>query len=160
VDPLAPDVVEVHGDIERLGALLGRAVVAFADARSPSDYGLPCASLTRELAGIGGRPPQARKRRSARTPKRSKSGGNVQAARMPEPQPRSPAPPHAPAPELEPQLAGVLDRVRHGQDTLAELCLGQSDCDELATALTELELLGLLRRGDNGRYLPCTEHLR
>lgn len=62
--------------------------------------------------------------------------------------------------KLEPQLAGVLDRVRHGQDTLAELCLGERDCDELAVALTELELLGLLRRGSDGRYLPFTEHLR
>jgi predicted Rossmann fold nucleotide-binding protein DprA/Smf involved in DNA uptake len=77
------------------------------------------------------------------------------------------APPTAPkpaapadSPVLEPRLTSVLDRVGHGEDTLAKLCIGEQDCDELAIALTELELLGLLQRTQNGHYLPSAGHLR
>jgi DNA processing protein len=67
-----------------------------------------------------------------------------------------PAPAHmtmAP-PGLEPKLAAMLERVANGEDTLAKLCAGKQTCGELTLALTELELLGLLRRDQDGRYLP------
>lgn len=56
-------------------------------------------------------------------------------------------------PGLEPKLVAVLERVAHGEDTLAKLCAGKQTCGELTLALTELELLGLLRRDQDGRYL-------
>jgi predicted Rossmann fold nucleotide-binding protein DprA/Smf involved in DNA uptake len=59
------------------------------------------------------------------------------------------------SPELEPNLVAVLERVAHGEDTLAKLCEGKQTCGELTLALTELELLGLLRRDQDGRYLPA-----
>jgi DNA processing protein len=65
--------------------------------------------------------------------------------------------PAADAPTLLPALARVLERVGRGEDTLARLLAGGSQPGELALALTELELLGLLRRGDAGRYLPSAE---
>ena len=65
--------------------------------------------------------------------------------------------PAADAPSLPPALANVLERVGRGEDTLARLLADGSQPGELALALTELELLGLLRRGDAGRYLPSAE---
>jgi DNA processing protein len=64
-----------------------------------------------------------------------------------------PAPAAAAAPELAPETAAVLERVAGGEDTLAKLCAGKPACGDLALALTELELLGLLGRGEDGRYL-------
>jgi predicted Rossmann fold nucleotide-binding protein DprA/Smf involved in DNA uptake len=58
-------------------------------------------------------------------------------------------------PGLEPKLVAVLERVAHGEDTLAKLSAGNQTCGELTLALTELELLGLLRRDQDGRYLPA-----
>jgi DNA processing protein len=55
--------------------------------------------------------------------------------------------------ELEPRLARVLERVSSGEDTLAKLT-ARGAPGEIAVALTELELQGLLLRGDGGRYLP------
>ncbi len=57
--------------------------------------------------------------------------------------------------ELQPRLASVLDLVSGGQDTLAKLAARGAHADEVAIALTELELCGLLSRGDGGRYVPC-----
>jgi predicted Rossmann fold nucleotide-binding protein DprA/Smf involved in DNA uptake len=276
-DPLAPDVIEVHGGIERLRRVLGRDIVAFAGAHNPSDYGLRCArTLAREiaaagvtvaiaeddlgtaaragalqaggetivlgslhtcdrlavqstlalladlvivveadeersgltaasvaasrgvaiaavpgpidspasrlsnrliadegalslrgaehaldaLAGVGvRRPRQARKRRCSRPHDGAKRSARAKAAALPES--HLPAPPHGAESELEPRLAGVLERVRGGEDTLAKLCLGERDCEERALALTELELIGLLQRSPDGRYLPSAAgHLR
>jgi DNA processing protein len=56
-------------------------------------------------------------------------------------------------PVLEPRLVHVLARVKSGEDTLAKLCAGESACEAFAVALTELELLGALRRAPDGSYL-------
>ena len=56
--------------------------------------------------------------------------------------------------ELEPRLARVLERVSSGEDTMAKLTARGDASVEVALALTELELQGLLSRGDGGRYLP------
>ncbi len=55
---------------------------------------------------------------------------------------------------LRPQLREVLERVGEGIDTAEKLTRGASDAGELLQALSELELLGLLARGDGGRYVP------
>ena len=62
--------------------------------------------------------------------------------------------PPASAPELEPHLARVLERVGRGEDTLAKLVGRDTESEEIALALTELELQGVLLRGDGGRYVP------
>jgi DNA processing protein len=55
---------------------------------------------------------------------------------------------------LEPDLREVLARVGDGLDTAEKLTGGAADAGQLLQALSELELLGLLARGDGGRYVP------
>ncbi len=55
--------------------------------------------------------------------------------------------------DLDPQLASVLELVSGGQDTLAKLA-SRTRSDDVVVALAELELRGLLSRGDGGRYVP------
>jgi len=55
---------------------------------------------------------------------------------------------------LEPRLAEVLEGVGRGADTLTKLAARGSQPSELALALIELELRGLLVRGHAGRYVP------
>lgn len=57
--------------------------------------------------------------------------------------------------ELAPRLRGVLERVGDGADTAGKLIGGSEGADEVLSALSELELMGLLRRGDGGRYVPA-----
>jgi DNA processing protein len=57
--------------------------------------------------------------------------------------------------ELPRRLRSVLDAVGEGSDTPDKLGSGRADPGGLLLALTELELMGLLVRGDGGRYLPC-----
>jgi DNA processing protein len=62
--------------------------------------------------------------------------------------------------ELEPRLQKVLERVAAGADTPGRLAGGQADTGEVLCALSELELLGLLSRGDGGHYLVRTSGRR
>jgi DNA processing protein len=55
--------------------------------------------------------------------------------------------------ELEPRLRAVLEQVGDGDDTVAKLAARGAQPGEISLALTELELRGLLVRGDGGRYL-------
>ncbi len=55
---------------------------------------------------------------------------------------------------LRPTLRDALDRVGAGEDTPDKLEHGGSDSGALLLALSELELMGLLARGDGGRYVP------
>jgi len=57
-------------------------------------------------------------------------------------------------PELEPRLRSVLEKVGAGTDTPDKLTASREDAAEVLLALTELELMGLLGRGDGGRYVP------
>jgi DNA processing protein len=59
------------------------------------------------------------------------------------------------APELhiEPQLRDVLVAVADGRDTLAALTRTPADAGPTLAALTELELMGHLRRAPGGRYV-------
>jgi DNA processing protein len=55
--------------------------------------------------------------------------------------------------KLEPRLKTMLEQVGAGRDTPDKLS-GEHDAGEVLMALSELELLGLLARGDGGRYVP------
>jgi predicted Rossmann fold nucleotide-binding protein DprA/Smf involved in DNA uptake len=47
----------------------------------------------------------------------------------------------------------VLERVGEGRDNPDKLADAGCDVGEVLLALSELELMGLLTRGDGGRYL-------
>jgi DNA processing protein len=76
---------------------------------------------------------------------------NVPAANA---QPTStPTPGDVAAARLHPELQAMLERVGSGCDTPEKLTCAGADPAEVLLALSELELLGLLGRGDGGRYL-------
>jgi DNA processing protein len=54
---------------------------------------------------------------------------------------------------LEPRLRRLLEAVVSGRDTAAALCRTPTDVDDVVAGLTELELLGALRRAPGGRYI-------
>jgi DNA processing protein len=54
---------------------------------------------------------------------------------------------------LEPRLADLLDAVEAGRDTVAALAGHPAEAGAIVAGLTELELLGLLRRATGGRYV-------
>jgi DNA processing protein len=55
---------------------------------------------------------------------------------------------------LVPRLQATLEQVGAGLDTPAKLAAASADAGEALLALGELELMGLLTRGDGGRYVP------
>jgi DNA processing protein len=59
-----------------------------------------------------------------------------------------------PAGTLEPRLRTVLEQVGAGRDTPGKLSSEGGDPGDAMLALAELELMGLLGRGDGGRYVP------
>jgi DNA processing protein len=61
---------------------------------------------------------------------------------------------HNTARRLEPRLQRMLDHVRGGLDTPDRLRRDGEDVGGVLCALSELELMGLLARGDGGRYVP------
>jgi len=56
--------------------------------------------------------------------------------------------------ELESRQRETLEQVGAGRDTPAKLLAASADTGETLLALGELELMGLLSRGDGGRYVP------
>ena len=57
---------------------------------------------------------------------------------------------------LDPAQRRVLDAVERGQGTLAELARTMDESRAASRTLSELELLGLVRRGFGGRYVRCS----
>lgn len=55
---------------------------------------------------------------------------------------------------LQPWLQGILDAVGAGRDTPDKLTRAGGEPVDTLLALSELELMGLLARGDGGRYVP------
>ena len=55
--------------------------------------------------------------------------------------------------ELDARLKATLDRVGAGHDTPGQLTSANEDPEQVLLALSELELLGLVARGDGGRYV-------
>jgi DNA processing protein len=60
---------------------------------------------------------------------------------------------------LDPRLTQVLELVGRGDDTVEKLVARGAESAEIAVTLAELELLGMLVRGDGGRYVPCSAAL-
>ncbi len=59
-----------------------------------------------------------------------------------------------PPARLSGPLRATLERVGAGRDTPGKLTCADEDPGETLLALAELELMGLLGRGDGGRYVP------
>jgi DNA processing protein len=57
-------------------------------------------------------------------------------------------------PALAARLRTTLELVGAGRDTAEKLACEGADLDEVLLMLSELELMGLLARGDGGRYVP------
>ncbi|HVR06357.1 MAG TPA: DNA-processing protein DprA, partial [Solirubrobacteraceae bacterium] len=96
------------------------------------------------------RTPQAE--RARRAPRRRDAGRTGALAPS-----RTSAPTAGPV-ALDLEHSRLLERVVLGADTLDALCAeGEFEPEALELGLTELELLGVLRRGVGGRYLPCAE---
>lgn len=55
---------------------------------------------------------------------------------------------------LEPRLVATFERIGAGCDTLERLTATDLPRDQIVTAVAELELRGLVVRGDGGRYVP------
>jgi DNA processing protein len=70
------------------------------------------------------------------------------------PQARAAQPPKDAAAELAPRLRTMLEKVGAGSDTPDKLTGAGEEFAEVLLTLSELELMGLLVRGDGGRYLP------
>jgi DNA processing protein len=61
--------------------------------------------------------------------------------------------PPDPRGRLEPALRRVLDEVAGGRDTVGALAGTPAEAEAALVALSELELLGHVRRGPGGRYV-------
>jgi DNA processing protein len=125
-------VVEADGGpIDLLGARIAKALgrgVAAVPGRVTSPVSRGTHALLREGATLIGRPADALELLGSQGP--------------------------PPAPELEPRLRTTLEQVGAGRDTPAKLTAGCADAGEVLLALSELEVMGLLTRGDGGRYVP------
>ncbi|MEA2202044.1 MAG: processing protein [Solirubrobacteraceae bacterium] len=55
---------------------------------------------------------------------------------------------------LAPRLRNTLELVGAGRDTAEKLTRDGADLEDVLLMLSELELMGLLARGDGGRYVP------
>ena len=66
-----------------------------------------------------------------------------------------PCPPPAAGPELEPRLRALLDAVEQGGGSVARLARTPEEARLAIRGLTELEVLGLVRREFGGRYVRC-----
>ena len=61
---------------------------------------------------------------------------------------------------LEPRLQRLLGQVSAGRDTPDKLARNGQGVSAVLLALSELELEGLLTRGDGGRYVPRAQPAR
>lgn len=67
-----------------------------------------------------------------------------------------PLPAPAPVAPLDTAQRRVLDAIERGGGTLAELASTMDEARAASRTLSELELLGLVRRGFGGRYVRCS----
>jgi DNA processing protein len=65
------------------------------------------------------------------------------------------AEPDPPLPPLDPAQRRLLDAIERGRGTLAELATTMEEARAASRSLSQLELLGLVRRGFGGRYMRC-----
>jgi len=64
--------------------------------------------------------------------------------------------PEPPLPPLDPVQRRLLEAIERGRGTLAELATTMEEARAASRALSQLELLGLIRRGFGGRYVRCS----
>jgi DNA processing protein len=138
-------VVEANegpGDLvgARVAKALGRTVAA-VPGRVTSPVSRGTHALLMEGAALVRGPGDALELLYEGNPAREQAGG-TRAAEMPKPT------------ELEPRLRETLEQVGAGRDTPGKLTGMSRDGGEVLLALSELELMGLLTRGDGGRYVP------
>jgi DNA processing protein len=67
----------------------------------------------------------------------------------------APRVPEAPLPPLDPAQRRLLEQVERGHGTVAELARTMEEAQQASRTLSELELLGLVRREFGGRYVRC-----
>jgi DNA processing protein len=67
----------------------------------------------------------------------------------------APTLPDAPLPPLDPAQRRLLEQVERGHGTVAELARTMEEAQAASRTLSELELLGLVRREFGGRYVRC-----
>jgi DNA processing protein len=130
-----------------------------ASARSARELGKPLAALPGRVTSPLSSGPHALLLEGA-SPVRDAADILELLFRNSPPQARRAAPDSSRGLELEPRLRAILDLVGSGADTPDRLVAAGAEPDELLLALTELELRGLLTRGENGRYLPRHASLR
>jgi DNA processing protein len=125
---------------------------ALAGARAASALGRPVAAVPGRITARGARGPHALLREGARLVTGAAEVldliGDAERLRAPPKERRSPR-----LVGLDPVLRDVLERVGAGEDTPGRLLRAHADADQLLRALGELELMGLLFRGDGGRYV-------
>ena len=66
-----------------------------------------------------------------------------------------PLPEADPLPPLAPAQRRLLEQVERGHGTVAELARTMEEAQKASRTLSELELLGLVRREFGGRYVRC-----
>ena len=66
-----------------------------------------------------------------------------------------PLPDPDPLPPLDPAQRRLLDQVERGHGTVADLAHSMEEAQQASRTLSELELLGLVRREFGGRYVRC-----
>jgi DNA processing protein len=59
-------------------------------------------------------------------------------------------------PKLDARLREIIEKVGAGYDTVSKLTATGIESQDALMALTELELMGLVTRGDGGRYVPSS----
>jgi DNA processing protein len=144
-------LVEAHDTAEELFAArvageLGRAVAALP-GRVTSALSCGTHALLLDGAHLVRGAQDVLELLYAREGSSARSSPHPPAARTAEPE-------QARALGLRRELRTVLARVGAGCDTPDSLAHGEADAGEVLLALSELELMGLLVRGDGGRYLP------
>jgi DNA processing protein len=81
----------------------------------------------------------------------------IGSASAPAPELRVLVPDRPEPPPLEPRLRAILDAVEQGRGSAAEIAQSPDEAMAAATALGELELLGLVRRTFGGRYIRAVK---
>jgi len=127
---------------------------ALAGARAAAALGRPVAAVPGRITSRGAHGPNTLLREGARLVTCAGEVldliGDVERLSAPPEERRSPR-----LVGLDPVLRDVLERVGAGEDTPGRLLGALADADELLRALGELELMGLLVRGDGGRYVAA-----
>jgi DNA processing protein len=140
----------VRGPQDALELLYGLEESVLVRAAQPK-ISLRQESSTQQESGVPRKGSTAPRKES--TARRKASAARRKISSRPNALTRSRSTPQPAQTELEPRLRIMLERVGTGIDTPDKLT-GNDNAGDVLTALSELELMGLLARGDGGRYVP------